>query len=183
MLQETTLHLRLFYLNSLNCVAAIPFYGRQGYICSIHHKHGELFYNTQWKPRPGPRFNTKKRLSKYIYFHTDEITSLYWNGSIIEMPECLIYWLHNKVGDIAIHCSTPDSKVHGANMGPTWVLSAPGGPHEGLMNFALWVYKAFFFERECDMQLWKWWARAGADAWSTPDRLNCGCPINQVFNW
>ena len=22
----------------------------------------------------------------------------------------------------------PDSKVHGANMGPTWVLSAPGGP-------------------------------------------------------
>ena len=25
-----------------------------------------------------------------------------------------------------------DSKVHGANMGPTWVLSAPGGPHVGL---------------------------------------------------
>ena len=22
----------------------------------------------------------------------------------------------------------PDSKVHGANMGPTWVLSAPDGP-------------------------------------------------------
>ena len=26
---------------------------------------------------------------------------------------------------------TPDSKVHGANMGPTWVLSAPDGPHIG----------------------------------------------------
>ena len=25
--------------------------------------------------------------------------------------------------------SIPDSKVHGANMGPTWVLSAPDGPH------------------------------------------------------
>ena len=24
----------------------------------------------------------------------------------------------------------PDSKVHGANMGPIWVLSVPGGPHE-----------------------------------------------------
>ena len=24
----------------------------------------------------------------------------------------------------------PDSKVHGANMGPTWVLSAPDRPHE-----------------------------------------------------
>ena len=29
-----------------------------------------------------------------------------------------------------IICDTiPDSKVHGANMGPTWVLSAPDGPH------------------------------------------------------
>ena len=24
----------------------------------------------------------------------------------------------------------PYSKVHGANIGPTWVLSAPDGPHE-----------------------------------------------------
>ena len=33
----------------------------------------------------------------------------------------------------------PDSKVHGANMGPTWVLSAPGGPHVGPMNLAIRV--------------------------------------------
>ena len=31
-------------------------------------------------------------------------------------------------------CHRPDSKVHGANMGPTWVLSAPDGPHVGPMN-------------------------------------------------
>ena len=31
----------------------------------------------------------------------------------------------------------PDIKVHGANMGPTWVLSAPDGPHVGPMNFAI----------------------------------------------
>ena len=30
----------------------------------------------------------------------------------------------------------PDSKAHGANMGPTWVLSSPGGPHVGPMNLA-----------------------------------------------
>ena len=37
----------------------------------------------------------------------------------------------------------PDSKVHGANMGPTWVLSSPGGPHGGPMNLAIWdVYDA-----------------------------------------
>ena len=28
----------------------------------------------------------------------------------------------------------PDSKIHAANMGPTWVLSAPDGPHIGPMN-------------------------------------------------
>ena len=33
----------------------------------------------------------------------------------------------------------PDSKVHGANMGPTWVLSVPAGPHVGPMNLAIWV--------------------------------------------
>ena len=34
----------------------------------------------------------------------------------------------------------PDSKVHGANMGPTWDLSASGEPHVGLMNLAIWVH-------------------------------------------
>ena len=28
----------------------------------------------------------------------------------------------------------PDSKVYGANMGPTWVLSAPHGPHVDPMS-------------------------------------------------
>ena len=31
-----------------------------------------------------------------------------------------------------------DSKFHVANMGPTWVLLAPGGPHVGPMNLAGW---------------------------------------------
>ena len=31
----------------------------------------------------------------------------------------------------------PDSKAHGANMGPTWVLSAPDGPQVGPMNLAI----------------------------------------------
>ena len=34
---------------------------------------------------------------------------------------------------------SPNSKVHGANMGPTWVLSAPDGPHVGPMNLAIRV--------------------------------------------
>ena len=31
----------------------------------------------------------------------------------------------------------PDSKVCGTNMGPTWVLSAPGEPHVGPINLAI----------------------------------------------
>ena len=31
----------------------------------------------------------------------------------------------------------PDSKVRGAHMGPTWVLSAPDGRHVGPMNLAI----------------------------------------------
>ena len=34
---------------------------------------------------------------------------------------------------------SPDSKVHEANMGPTWVLSALDGPHVGPMNLAIRV--------------------------------------------
>ena len=33
----------------------------------------------------------------------------------------------------------PDSKVHGANMGPTWVLSASDGPHVGPVNLSIMV--------------------------------------------
>ena len=31
----------------------------------------------------------------------------------------------------------PDSKIHGANKGPTWVLSPRDGPHVGPMNIAI----------------------------------------------
>ena len=32
----------------------------------------------------------------------------------------------------------PDSKVHGANIGPIWGRQDPGGPHVGPMNLAIW---------------------------------------------
>ena len=40
---------------------------------------------------------------------------------------------------MVFHCNL-DSKVPGANMGPSWVLSAPGGPHVGPRNLAIWEY-------------------------------------------
>ena len=38
---------------------------------------------------------------------------------------------------IVMETAIPDSKVHVANMGPTWVLPAPDGPHVGPMNLAI----------------------------------------------
>ena len=38
---------------------------------------------------------------------------------------------------LASHVIHPDSKVREANMGPTWGLSAPDGPHVGPMNLAI----------------------------------------------
>ena len=39
-----------------------------------------------------------------------------------------------------IYQHSPDSNIHGANMGPIWVLSAPDGPDIGPMNIAIRVY-------------------------------------------
>ena len=34
--------------------------------------------------------------------------------------------------------AVPDSKVHGANMRPTWGRQDPGGPHVGHVNLVIW---------------------------------------------
>ena len=44
-------------------------------------------------------------------------------------------------------CIFPDNKVHGANMGPTWVLSAPDKPLVGPMNLATRVGCPFHLAR------------------------------------
>ena len=66
-------------------------------------------------------------------------------------------WRWDMGMDLIYHCYStycvvynPDNKVHGANMGPTWVLSAPDGPHEpcyqgiscyiGLHYDATWLF-------------------------------------------
>ena len=50
---------------------------------------------------------------------------------VISISETWLEWDNCELYDI------PDSKVHGANMEPTWVLSAPDGPHVGPMNLAI----------------------------------------------
>ena len=40
----------------------------------------------------------------------------------------------------------PDIKLHGANLGPTWVLSVPDGPLVGPMNLAIRVIKLSLYQ-------------------------------------
>ena len=52
---------------------------------------------------------------------------------------------------LAVKDNIPDSKVHGANMGPTWVLSAPDGPHVGPLDLAI---RDLF--RKKSLEIWAW---------------------------
>ena len=63
---------------------------------------------------------------------------------IMHLAVTLSYFKSGKGHDNA-EIRVPDSKVHGANMGPTWVLSAPDGPHVGPMNLVIrGVFTMFF---------------------------------------
>ena len=57
----------------------------------------------------------------------------------------------------------PDSKVHGAHMGPIWGRQDPGGPHVGPLNFAIWGHKLSkqdYIERESARNdVLKFWSR------------------------
>ena len=44
--------------------------------------------------------------------------------------------------------SIPDSKVHGANMGPSWGRRDSVGPHVGPMNFAIWDVSTVHSKRQ-----------------------------------
>ena len=43
----------------------------------------------------------------------------------------------------------PDSKVHGAHMGPIWGRQDPSGPHVGPMTFAICVTSIWITSNDC----------------------------------
>ena len=89
---------------------------------------------------PGGRINIKmpsyqyrkshcgdKTVVRSSYLHngisyTGKMASLYWIGALGERG------LVVRTSKNFLNCPNPDSKVHGANMGPTWVLLAPEFP-------------------------------------------------------
>ena len=69
-------------------------------------------------------FNTRHQYTKLT---ATDLQKSYFTAYQV-LGEWLQQWLPDDI---------PDSKVHGANMGPTWVLLAPDGPHVGPMNLAI----------------------------------------------
>ena len=93
----------------------------------------------------------------YRWNSTQNILPIHWNILFLYNVQILIaFWFKRSTAFLSVfgteailHC--PDSKVHGANMGPNWVLPAPYGPHVGPMNLAItvvslsWRRTVFFF--------------------------------------
>ena len=89
--------------------------------------------------------------TQYIFQLYQMINGLMRYGNIISGISAIVNILH-PLDYIVVHLN-PDvmqrcniwsiyriltyNKVHGANMGPTWVLLARGGPHVGPMNLAI----------------------------------------------
>ena len=58
---------------------------------------------------------------------------------VISVEEWYELSIHFMLTMLYLARNSPVSKVHGANMGPTWVLSAPDWPHVCPMNLAIRV--------------------------------------------
>ena len=64
-----------------------------------------------------------------IFIHENAFENIVCEtAAILFRPQC-----------VNIFQAYPDSKVHGAIMGPIWGRQDPGGPHVGPMNFVIWV--------------------------------------------
>ena len=59
--------------------------------------------------------------------------------TVIKRCEGYVYTEHDVRHNLTTQYACPDSKVHGANTGPTWGRQGPGVPHVGCMNLAFWV--------------------------------------------
>ena len=67
-------------------------------------------------------------------------------------PNIILFSINFTRGKICF----PDSNIHGANMGPTWVLSAPSGPHVSPINLVIRVDMALWQAAMPSSAIWRW---------------------------
>ena len=118
---------------------------------------------------PGITLLSKKKYAyRYPLFKADMWTAMVWykqgvfsvweSLTIVGIPDMKLGRPHDNIiyimatpflGIRSLHWydarykPAQDSKVHGANMGRTWVLSAPDGPHVGPMNLVIGALTPF----------------------------------------
>ena len=85
-----------------------------------------------------PQCVTHKEVWTMRIFHGLYLAHAYYNATIVAKGTSLIYSCYSKT-IISMTWLDPDSKVCGANIGPTWGRQVPGGPNGGPMNLAIWV--------------------------------------------
>ena len=59
-------------------------------------------------------------------------------GDSIGRLESVVYDYTDAIYGYTKGDTFPDSKIHGAYMGPSWGRQDPGEPHVGHMKFAIW---------------------------------------------
>ena len=110
-------------------------------LCLTDYKHTAIcsvLWQTRRNLKGSPFTNTENGvwISNNIHsFLWDVATPTWYSGNIAAFE--IGVWMrvitcHSFVNVVAY----PDSKVHGANIGPIWGRQDPSGPHVGSMNFA-----------------------------------------------
>ena len=66
-----------------------------------------------------------------------QVVEILWKSGTVSYIVITFYGIYCKSTNKESSLEYPDSKVHGANMGPIWGRQDPGGPHVGPMNFAI----------------------------------------------
>ena len=135
------------------------------HISDFSQNHYSLFFSAFHVPNIALFYQV---LLYSLFFHRHNLHAFYYNNdsnfqydiNLSSTSVALLLWNRKIYGFIAsevrvsvkYNCKgnrIPDSKVHGANMGSTWVLSAPDGPHAGPMNFAIWEVFGENVSRSC----------------------------------
>ena len=108
-------HCKKIFLDSAeSSTALVVMAGYSYWLCEAKNKHKSLWSDQTRQHKP---------LNKHFREHCC------WSNTMV----------YRSCRDVETNSYPPDSKVRGANMGPTWVLSAPDGPHVSPTNLAIKV--------------------------------------------
>ena len=88
----------------------------------------------------------------FLYFENNSASSYQHHHQSGNINHWSLFRVGSWNNATPLRLAIPDSKVYGANMGPTWGQRDPGGPHVGPMNFAIWDVRRTGFEYKCQLK-------------------------------